>query len=397
MRRRAILGTVAIALWVGGCEVIVGIEEGKLGYCTDPSSGVTNAIADDDNPCTVGKCVGSGTLHEVVEDGAPCARGENAGVCQKGLCELACGLSCKCASDAECPMSHGCVKWACTAQQCAQTIEADGTLIDTAEPYDCKKSVCVSGAPQLVADELDLPLDVEDDCKKPACDGMMPSTVNDDADAPSDSTPGDCQKPVCNGGVVEAIPDDSDEPPDNECVDNACSSGSVIQQPAQVGTACSTGACNAVGQCADCLNSVDWGQCGGMLCPAKMCNGEVCGSMNRYCKSGACVDGVCCNEACTAECKSCNVTGSVGTCSNVPKFNEDIYQVGMVPKECKNTNGFACNGSGACKLTGGAVCAINTDCLSGQCQSMMCTWQPDEPCDSPADCGALTCVNGMCQ
>lgn len=37
------------------------------------------------------------------------------------------------------------------------------------------------------------------------------------------------------------------------------------------------------------------------------------------CASGYCVDGVCCNEPCDAPSQACNLPGSVGTCSDLPR------------------------------------------------------------------------------
>ncbi|MBK9264809.1 MAG: hypothetical protein IPM54_34130 [Polyangiaceae bacterium] len=398
MRRRAILGTVAIALWVGGCEVIVGIEEGKVGYCTDPSSGVTNVITDDGNPCTVGKCLGSGTLHEVVEDGTPCALGENAGVCQKGMCELACGLSCRCASDAECPYSTACVTWTCDEnKQCKRTDAEDMKPVDTADPNDCKRTVCISGAPQLVNDENDTLPDVLGDCKVPTCVNMTHSTMPKDDDLPAEID-GDCQKPACNNGNVESAADDADEPTDTECIDRYCADGVPSQQPAQVGTVCSTGVCNAVGACADCLNSLDWGQCGGGACPVKLCTGEPCSGNDSSCKSGNCVDGVCCNEACTSECKSCNLSGSMGACANIPYYQDDpSYGAGMACEVA--VAGSKCDGNGKCLRIVGAACLQDFQCISGKCDTltMKCLGAPGEICATSSQCVSQMCTMGACQ
>src|SRR6476469_2375310 len=50
----------------------------------------------------------------------------------------------------------------------------------------------------------------------------------------------------------------------------------------------------------------------------KKANGQVCGCAGE-CASGFCADGVCCNVACSDTCKSCALTGSMGTCSFVAR------------------------------------------------------------------------------
>jgi hypothetical protein len=60
--------------------------------------------------------------------------------------------------------------------------------------------------------------------------------------------------------------------------------------------------------------------------------------------------------------------------------------------------GFACDGKGACKLSGGVNCnGMPSACVSGMC-NVTCTWLVDEPCLKPTDClPALTCNLGKCK
>ncbi len=67
-------------------------------------------------------------------------------------------------------------------------------------------------------------------------------------------------------------------------------------------------------------------------------DGTPCAETSQ-CQSGNCVDGVCCNTPCAGTCESCNLAGSVGTCT--------LISSGQDPdNECPS--GETCNGAGAC-------------------------------------------------
>jgi MYXO-CTERM domain-containing protein len=94
------------------------------------------------------------------------------------------------------------------------------------------------------------------------------------------------------------------------------------------------------------------------------------------CKTGNCVDGVCCVQTaaqCNGKCKSCNVPGMAGTCSNVPAGQPDN-------DTCPSD--LACDATQACKALLGHACTTFSDCASGHCADGVC-------CNS--DC------NGTCQ
>jgi hypothetical protein len=106
-------------------------------------------------------------------------------------------------------------------------------------------------------------------------------------------------------------------------------------------------------------------------------NGAGCtASTASSCKSGNCVDGVCCAQTaaqCNGKCKSCNVPGSAGTCSNVPAGQPDN-------DTCPND--LACDATQQCKALLGHACTTFGECASGHCADGVC-------CNS--DC------NGICQ
>jgi len=359
-----------IATWLLAGSIAVAFAGSSfMGCAPNLVTGAPACEGDDDNPCTMAKCPeGATTYHVPVADSTECALGANGGVCKAGTCKLYCESdpqSCTCSSEAECPVSNACVTWACVNAQCARTDHPDMTPVDTADPNDCKKTVCISGAPQIVNDENDIPPDILGDCQKPACVNMMPSTT--------------------------AL--DTDEPQDDECTDWSCSNGVKTNKNASVGTLCAMGACNSDGKCVDCLSAADWNECAG-VCSVKLCNGEACNDGN-VCKSGACADGVCCNEACTGECKSCYLAGSRGQCTNIPYYQEDpTYEAGIT---CAIAiAGSVCDGNGKCLRIVGTQCNQGTQCISNVCASLKCLGAPGETCSSDAQCVSMMCSGGKC-
>jgi len=157
------------------------------------------------------------------------------------------------------------------------------------------------------------------------------------------------------------------------------------------GTACqSTKACDGMGKCVECVDDAQCPggycyqnacakcddtikngdetdvDCGGTKCNKPCANGKTCG-ITTDCTSMFCADGVCCAEACDGACLSCNIAGSEGTCDVIGKYAEDpVYGMGM---SCKQADGKICSGGGVCALALG------------------------QPCQSPANCASLKCVD----
>jgi hypothetical protein len=106
-------------------------------------------------------------------------------------------------------------------------------------------------------------------------------------------------------------------------------------------------------------------------------NGTGCSAaFASSCASGHCVDGVCCESAvCTGPCKSCNVTGSEGTCVAAKAGTE-------VPGSC--SNGQACDGNGNCMAGNGQACTSRTQCASDFCVDGVC-------CDSGCGSHCMAC------
>lgn len=211
----------------------------------------------------------------------------------------------------------------------------------------------------------------------------------------ADPTNGDCKGEECDGmGGTVTVNDDNDTPPvdGNMCTTESCNNGVPMVTNDPVGSGCNGGVCNSMAMCVECvadgdctdgtnprcsqetciscsdgtMNGDETGtDCGGS-CPEK-CNGETC-AMGAECQSGFCADTVCCDTTCTGNCKSCNVTNSVGTCTNIPLGQTDTAPV------CDGT--MVCNGMGSCKLKDGENCNNDGACASGKCMGMPRTCQP---------------------
>src|SRR5262249_7875989 len=144
-------------------------------------------------------------------------------------------------------------------------------------------------------------------------------------------------------------------------------------------------------------------------CPLK-CNGDPC-SASTECKFTNCVDGVCCATACATTCMACDVSGSKGTCVNVPQGMQDpmsCVSMPVMPHACSGTGlcleglGATCSNpsecfnnacaTGYCRLTNGSACTDPVACASGDCKAGACA-----PCAIGMDCPSGMCVTSVCK
>jgi len=125
------------------------------------------------------------------------------------------------------------------------------------------------------------------------------------------------------------------------------------------------------------------------ICNANACNlkpiGTAC-TMAAECDSGFCAQGFCCNQACTGTCKSCAITGSVGTCSNVANGTAPTpaTQCATTVSTTCLTDGM-CDGAGACRNW-----ASGTQCAPATCTGS--TQTPQRTCDGAGVCKTVTSV-----
>jgi len=212
---------------------------------------------------------------------------------------------------------------------------------------------------------------------------------------------GSCGDGICDEGseTPGSCPADCEG-----CGDGVCSSDETCSTcSADCGDCCGDGICDAdIGEdCSTC--SADCGDCcGDGICNADIgedcstCSadcgdclkelGETCSSGGE-CLSGYCVDGVCCDNTCTGLCKACDLSGSLGTCTNVPN-NQDP------DNECPNAicRSSYCDGFGACQL---ASACSHDDCPAGQvCNALGSCYNP---CEGKPDGWQGTCVDDSCK
>jgi hypothetical protein len=108
-------------------------------------------------------------------------------------------------------------------------------------------------------------------------------------------------------------------------------------------------------------------------------NGSACTSAAQ-CASGNCVDGVCCNTAACGSCMACNLASAPGTCAVVPAGLPDPRGVCVDQGAASCRTDGRCDGAGSCQLyAAGTVCSA-----------------PSCPVGSPALTTQGTCSAGAC-
>ncbi len=252
--------------------------------------------------------------------------------------------------------------------------------------------------------------------------GLCENTANEGAIPPTSDNP--CQPFRCDKKQLVR-----DEQPDGA----VCGSNDVgmhICRSGECSPGCATdGDCSSIMDgycfefaCVSCSDNVKNGDevtadCGGHC---KKCLGDICGGPME-CKTGHCTDGVCCNDTCANKCKTCNLPGATGTCTNTPQYEIDdnpgtdndctgTKQCDGSDK-CQTALGFGCSGNGdcasdfcssfsqTCRIALGDSCTANpADCFSGYCNDMtkLCDYVPTgKPCANSGQC-LKNCMSGFC-
>ncbi|MFH0902049.1 MAG: kelch repeat-containing protein, partial [Pseudomonadota bacterium] len=189
----------------------------------------------------------------------------------------------------------------------------------------------------------------------------------------------DCLAPSCAGTVLNLLDYCGDAGQSGQCIDG----GALDCAP----FACAPSAClRSCKSPTDCASSA---YCDGGECVAKRPAGAPC-NRRQECRTGYCADGVCCNSTCAALCFSCDLAGSVGTCSPVPAGFDPIGEC-LTFAPCGGT----CNGAGGCQ-------AAKTGESCGTCQVCnelgSCAAAPDRTtCEGILYCASdETCLGGEC-
>jgi hypothetical protein len=300
----------------------------------------------------------------------------------------ACGNTC--ATNNDCQAPNTCINGSCgkkppgaicaRADECLSNFCVDGVCCNSACNSACQTcnradmpGTCLPVAAGLVDPRMMCAVEPANPCgRNGTCNGAGACAVR------AANTP--CGDASCAAGMqtAAALCDGS-----GRCVPGAVRPcAPYVCNGSGAGSACFT-SCTADTQC------VPPGQCNASSCGKKV-NGSQC-LVGTECMSGNCVEGRCCNSACTESCKSCNVTGVEGTCSNVPNLGADPK--GMctaVPSEPCGNDG-SCNGAGACRKNSGTSCRA-ASCTNGV-ETLAATCDGSGACPAPVTrmCGQYTC------
>ena len=239
----------------------------------------------------------------------------------------------------------------------------------------CGSSAAGDSAPAAVA--CDGGLCAQDAAPPPADAGNAAKACTSEEGLPQQK--GDCKRATCDAnGAIVLVNDDADVPVSDACAEAQCVDGKVVQKAKAAGTDCAGGKCDGKGAC---LIGV----------------GTAC-SDNAACGSGFCVDGVCCDTGCRDQCKSCNLPGSKGVCSNIPYYEADpSYDLDGKDVSCDlPISGQRCNGAGKCLRIVGVPCNVGSQCMSNQCSSTKCLGAKGEICNGGVECVSGSCSVGAC-
>ncbi len=280
----------------------------------------------------------------------------------------------------------------------ASCSQSGGTVCNGAGA--CKKTnsaVCVAGGDCLsgfCVDGVCCNATCGSACKSCNVPGSVGTCVN--VPQASEDAPGCTGTNSCDGAGICKKDDAQGCAGATECVSNFCIDGVCCASGCT--TACRV--CNAIGSVGVCTNITS----GEDNNPANVCaNTMTCDTsgacklkdsqpctMGAQCVSGQCFDNVCCNVSCSGTCKSCNIAGAVGICSNVASGQDDTNGV----PACSGAS-QSCDGTGVCKKEIAQGCGVNAECLSGFCVDGVCCnggcTTTCQACNLPGSIG--TCSN----
>jgi hypothetical protein len=346
----ATCGTTGACDGLGGCA-----QFGAQIACTAPAcsgdrlitAGTCDGIGSCRPPgmqnCAPYRCADGACINRCASDN-DCVAGR---VCQDGSCGKK-GNGQPCTAGADCASNH-CVDNVCCDQACTGPCRSCalqsslGTCMPIANGGDDLRNMCAAQAASTCG--TDGKCDGAGSCRR-----YRPGTVcaaercenNTYTPASTCSATGTCVAP-------DAI----------SCVPFACNGSKCF------------GACTVDGNCS----------------PGKVCVGNSCGlkppgafcSDRAECASGYCAQGVCCATACASACKSCALSGTLGTCTNVPANSPDPAQT------CVNRTG-TCDTNGRCEAGACQRYPQGTPCGAASCPSGGTTLTPASTCDGAGAC-----------
>jgi hypothetical protein len=116
------------------------------------------------------------------------------------------------------------------------------------------------------------------------------------------------------------------------------------------------------------------------VCTSKLPNGHTCAS-DADCANGFCTDGVCCDSRCTNSCYACNLTNTVGKCTQAAKDSDPRGLCAMMPGAagCK----ARCGSNGFCQYPNATPCGSAASCVGAAAMTMLV---PGQQCDGLGNC-----------
>jgi hypothetical protein len=290
------------ATLLAGCNLILGIEEGK------PKDGAGGG--DGGSPATT-------TTSSVGGAGGGCAQPsdcpDTGSECVLPVC-----------TDSTCGTEHAAEGVSCNLGE--DVCDGDGSCVDCNETADCDRAdeetcvdhVCLS--PECINGQIDPP-ETDVDCGGIDQGGRCPPCENGD-DCSAD---GDCESLNCESDTCQACATDAQCLPGKYCDEAAM----VCRPQLPTGTAC---------------DELDPGQC----------------------ESGFCADGFCCDDLCDDRCVACAnaLTGAVdGQCRAVPQGTDPKNDCIDAPADCYTDH---CDGIGDCERRAtGSSCGPAGTCSGG--------------------------------
>jgi hypothetical protein len=393
------------------------------GRCTTVPAGVTDprGVCKNNGPgaCnTNGKCNGArgcqsyptGTVCRAGTCDSSTNRVTDDGTCRNGSCSSPSPTTCapyrcnsnrcgsSCSTNSQCSSPNVCVDGSCGKRPVGQVCSKNS---DCASAF-CSQGVCCGTSCTASCFSCSLPGSIG------TC-APVPSNGADPTGTCTDQGKGTCGNDgTCNGsGGCRKYP------PATVCVAARCANGRYTSEStcdgmgkcgAGMSRDCAPFVCNPGGTaCFDSCNASN--QC----MPPLMCQMGRCGlkddgascSDKAECKSNNCVDGFCCNSACTEVCRSCAVTGKLGTCSPIPDDVAD--DAGGCPMQAESScgNDGKCNGAGACRKWGTSVQCRGASCPPAGAtltKAANCNGMGTCPPGETQSCGNYRCdTNDMCR
>lgn len=347
------------------------------GHCRDWPSGTQ---------CAPAACTGQVFTPAATCDGAGTCKTVTPGNCPGNLLCDGGGLMCKttCTADADCVSPTMCTNGTCSlkpmgtacgsATECASNFCEQGVCCTSACKGSCMS--CAGTSPGV--------------CKPVAAGGADPTGTCTDKGASTCNTNG-----MCDGaGKCQLYASGT------ICTASTCTMGDVFTPAATcdgagtcqavTSTLCDPWGCGPNGACnTTCSTNSDCNApatCVNKSC-GKLSAGQPCATATA-CQSGFCANGVCCNNACTGTCTACNLSGSVGTCKQVP-----AGQAPTPATQCTDAGASTCGTNGLCDGTGGCQkYASGTSCASASCTGSTLT--PTATCNTSGMC--VTPATKMC-